>query len=89
MEIKLEKIPDYGHHMTLEHFIECCMDGGFIDYDGYGKYATATQMSNKSVYPSEITGRGEELNYETGEWKKIKVPIVIDRNFTHVVWFNK
>lgn len=42
-------------HMTIEEFISCCKSGSFIDYDGSGNYATDTQESNISIYPSDIT----------------------------------
>lgn len=50
----LNDIPEYGHHMTLKDFIECCEAGGFIDYDGSGTYATETQESDIAIYPSDI-----------------------------------
>lgn len=50
----LEAIPSYGDLMTLEDFKDNCNSGGFIDYDGYGHYATATQMSNLIVRPSDV-----------------------------------
>jgi len=50
-----EEIPDYGDHMTLEAFIECCETGGFIDYDGTGYYATADRMTRIRVSPSDVT----------------------------------
>jgi hypothetical protein len=51
---EMESIPDYGDHMTMETFVNCCKDGGFINYDGSGNYATATEMSDISVSPSDI-----------------------------------
>lgn len=45
---------DDGAHMRLEEFIEAVNQGAFIDYDGYGKYATATEVSNKIILPSHI-----------------------------------
>lgn len=69
--IKMEKLPNYGEHMTVRKFISYVKSGCFIDYDGYGNYATKSQMSNISVYPSEI---------ERGE---------VNKNFTHIVWFNR
>jgi hypothetical protein len=68
--MEMKPIPDYGDHMTLAHFIECCECHGFIDYDGWGYYATETDMSNVVVHPSDTSGK-------------------INRNFSHVVWFNK
>lgn len=50
----LEPIPDYGDHMPLGRFIKNVKDGGFIDDDGTGYYATATQMTRIEALPSEI-----------------------------------
>lgn len=44
----------YGDLMTIESFIENCEGGGFIDYDGSGNYATTTEESNITIYPSDI-----------------------------------
>lgn len=57
--------------MTMTDFITCCHNGSFIDYDGFGHYATVDQVSNKIITPSQVL-RGE-----------------IDRNFTHVLWYNR
>lgn len=51
-EIILRKLPDYGDHMTMEHFNANCDCGGFIDYDGYGNLATETNCSDIEIYPS-------------------------------------
>ena len=89
MKIKLEDLPSYGDHMTLKKFIEYCKDGCFIDYDGHGKYATKTKISNKTIVPSDITGRGEIFYFKTGNFKRVKKRIKIDKTFTHIVWFNR
>lgn len=70
---KTEPIPLYGDHMPLEKFIKNCQDGGFIDYDGYGNYATKTEMFSKIVYPSDVLKKGYTPKSE----------------YTHVVWFNR
>lgn len=61
--------------MTLDEFIECCEDGGFIDYDGVGYYSNSTEEYKNSdetrVYPSDIT---------SGK---------INRNYKYVFWFNR
>ena len=44
-----------GDLMTLKDFITICSMGGFIDDDGHGRYATATQESDLVIYPSDIT----------------------------------
>jgi hypothetical protein len=51
---EFQEIPDYGDVMTLEDFVECCKDGGFIDYDGSGNYATEDKMTDIKVYPNDI-----------------------------------
>lgn len=51
----LTNISDYGDLMTMEAFIDTCECGGFIDYDGIGRYATETQESDIEILPSDIT----------------------------------
>lgn len=41
--------------MTLESFIAYCESGAFIDSDGFGCYATETQVSDIELVPSHIT----------------------------------
>lgn len=40
--------------MTLEDFKESCESGAFIDYDGFGYYATAKKMTHKIILPSDV-----------------------------------
>lgn len=87
--MKLRPIPNYGTLMTLKEFISCVNSGGFIDYDGHGYYATKTQMTDKLILPSHITGRTREFSMETGEFKTVNVKKKLDKNFKYVVWFNK
>lgn len=72
---ELVSLPEYGDHMTMQDWISCVECGGFIDYDGYGCYATKTKMlSNGKLYhikPSDL---------KAGK---------INRKWSHVVWFNK
>lgn len=49
-----ENIPEYGHLMTFRDFSSNCKGGGFIDYDGYGRYANEHSMSDIHIYPSDI-----------------------------------
>lgn len=53
-EPKFEPIPSYGSHMTWDDFVECVESGGFMDDDGHGDLATATQCSNKMINPSSV-----------------------------------
>lgn len=74
----MKKIPEdhYGDLMTLEEFVGCCECGGFINYDGFGVFATEDEMSDIQVVPTDIT---VEKIHENGKFSK----------FTHVVWYNR
>lgn len=56
--MKLKPLPDYGDHMTMQEFEDSCKSGCFIDYDGHGNYATAIEVSDKVIVPSDFQ-RGE------------------------------
>ena len=45
----------YGSLMELDDFVENVRHGNFIDYDGSGYYSTATEESNISIHPSEVS----------------------------------
>jgi len=53
-KLKVEPHKDYGDLFSLEEFLGCVKSGGFIDYDGTGYYATATQVSNQYARPSAM-----------------------------------
>jgi hypothetical protein len=72
-KLKTEPLPTYGNLYTLEEFMENCRNGGFIDYDGFGNFATAKEMYNKEVYPSDVLKKNFKPQPE----------------FTHVMWFNR
>lgn len=71
--MKFEEIPDYGTLILVEDWLDSCKDGFFIDYDGWGYWATEFQMSNIRVNPSDT----ENPEFNPPEWA------------THVMWFNK
>lgn len=64
----MQGIPNYGTHMTLKAFVNCVLNGLFIDYDGHGYYATKTEMSNEGVIPSDITGGNINQSYTHVVW---------------------
>lgn len=50
-----DPIPDYGELMTMKEFVDCCKMGGFIDYDGWGYYATSEAINEqKTIIPSHV-----------------------------------
>lgn len=67
--------PECGDLMTLEEFAEDVRNGCLMDYDGFGKWATATHVTNIHVYPSEYQ-----------DWP---IPPKTEPPITHIVWYNK
>lgn len=55
--VKMSPIHESDYHITLEEFIENCRNHWFIDYDGFGKLATATEVSNINISPSEYKSK--------------------------------
>ena len=48
----MRPLPNYGNHMTIDDFVQCCEAKGFIDYDGYGRLATEKKESSIEIRPS-------------------------------------
>ncbi len=66
--------PDCGDLMTIKAFLKNVETGMFIDYDGYGNWATKTHiLSNKIVTPSDFS-------------KRKAIP---PKGATHVLWYNR
>jgi hypothetical protein len=51
---KMYPMSKNGNLMTLSDFTSNIRSGGFIDYDGFGKYATLTEESDILINPSDI-----------------------------------
>jgi hypothetical protein len=64
--------PDDDNY-TREEWLGAVDSAGFIDYDGFGYLATATETSNITIYPSDIT------------CFKVKLPDWA----THIIWYNR
>ena len=74
---KMVPIPEIGWHVTKKEFIEDVKSGCLIDYDGFGLWATETEMLDdhtQLVWPSDII-KGKRL-------RKL-------RQYSHIVWFNR
>lgn len=67
-EPKFEDIPDYGNVFSMEDFVENCLSGGFIDYDGNGNYVRDGKMSNINVSPSDITSGRYRKDFDSVIW---------------------
>jgi hypothetical protein len=65
----MEKIPGYGDLMTMDEFIGCVECGAFIDYDGFGRYATETEMEGSEfVKPSMVENKTIDRTYTHIVW---------------------
>jgi len=68
---------------TMEHFIENCKAGGFIDYDGFGNYA-------RNVKKVDGVWTGEKLRcYEREVRPSHALKGWLDKNYKYVVWYNR
>lgn len=52
-EAKMSPIETDSDFMTMADFVDGCECGGLIDYDGFGYYATETEMTDLTVRPSD------------------------------------
>ena len=57
-----------GDHMTMEEFVDCCRCGGFIDYDGYGYYATEDMKTDRIIRPSDVMSGIYDRKYTHVLW---------------------
>lgn len=62
------EIPEYGDVLTLQIFINYCLNNILIDYDGVGNYATEKEMSDEIVFPSHIVDGKVNYNYTHVVW---------------------
>jgi len=76
-ELKFKLIDEDDHVMTREEFIGCVECGDFIDYDGFGEFATETEKLDLGqdawLWPSML----DNPKFKWPEWA------------THVVWYNR
>jgi len=71
----LKPQPNYGTVMTIAEFTEECKNTWFLNRDGHGFYATASEVSDVAAYPSDIV----EGNVDPR----------LDGRLTHVMWYSK
>ena len=85
----MKPIPEGSDVYTIEEFIKMVEEGCFIDYDGWGNYATVTEVSDEVIHPSDISGRTSRFNQKTEKMEVISVEKKLNKNFTHIVWYNR
>ena len=61
-------LPEYGTVMSLKDFIDNVNDGGFIDYDGHGRYVKDKKMTDIMIYPSDVKSGYIRKNFDTIIW---------------------
>jgi len=57
-----------GNLFTVEEFLECVQSGGFIDYDGFGKYYDGKKTVDGLVFPSEVVKNGLKPGFTHIVW---------------------
>ena len=72
-EPKFENLEEDDHLMPLNEWLEGVKIFAFIDYDGYGHLATATQKSDQLIEPTDVSVNG----------------FVFPAWATHIVWYNR
>ncbi len=56
------------HVMSLKEFISCCKYGGFIDYDGFGRYVKEGKEYDIEIYPSDVKHNSIRTDFDTIVW---------------------
>lgn len=51
---ELDPLPEHGTLIPVAKFVSAVRSRGFIDYDGFGHWATATGVSPLVVRPSTL-----------------------------------
>ncbi len=64
----LTELPKYGDVMSLDDFVENCECGGFINYDGYGRYVKNGKETNIEIYPSDVENKLIRTEFDTIIW---------------------
>lgn len=62
------ELDNNGSVMTLNDFIINVKHGGFIDYDGFGRYVKDGQESDIDIYPSDVDGGYLRVDFDTIVW---------------------
>lgn len=65
---KFSELSTYGDVMSLEDFIDNVKCGGFIDYDGHGRYVKDGMESDITIYPSDVKRGTIRKDFDTIIW---------------------
>lgn len=64
----LRKIEEDDDVFTMDDFVSACLSGSFIDYDGFGHYATADMKTYKVIRPSDVIDQTHDTTYTHVVW---------------------
>ena len=64
----LSELDNNGHVMTIKNFIATVKMGGFVDYDGFGRYVKDNQESDIEIYPSDVKYKSIRTDFDKIIW---------------------
>ena len=64
----MEKVEEGDDVMSIEEFIANVEGGGFIDYDGFGRYVRDGIEYNVEIYPSDVKHNAVRKDFDTIVW---------------------
>lgn len=62
------KVENSDDIMSIEHFIVNCKCGGFIDYDGFGRYVKDGIEYNVEIIPSDVKHNSIRKDFNSIVW---------------------
>ena len=65
---EFEDLSEHGDLMTLKDWLECVACGGFIDYDGFGRYVRDGKESDIEIYPSDVKHDSVRKDFDSVMW---------------------
>ena len=68
MDYTLSDLSTYGDVMTLKDFIDEVKSGGFINYDGFGRYVKDNKETNIEIYPSDVKNNAIRTEFTEIIW---------------------
>ena len=75
----LEPLPNFGDLIPIDDFIESVKNNSFIDYDGYGYFATEKGMESDEFYPSELVKNKYNIKVDKYHYKSSYLVFYINR----------
>lgn len=64
----MRPIPSYGLRIELKEWVRLVRGGCYKDKDGWGKYATETEMTEITIFPSYVRNKMIKYKYKYIVW---------------------